>query len=683
MNTKPPEVYRDEPSHGPATSAAAKPSDLRTRVLSGSMIMLFSSGIVGVTNIIYNLILARSLGAIDFGHASVVYTSLMLTSSVMLAFQLVCSKLVAKNPEVAAQASIYRRLHRRSWQIALVIGCLIVAASPLITYYLNLPRQTYIILLGIGATIYIPLGVRRGLLQGTYDFRRLAANSLLEVMTKFIGALLLLHAGFGVMGVIAAVVASVACAYVASRPRKEFKVTTSWQTHVSFDEGLQAIVFFVGQAAINNLDIVLVKHFFAPAIAGLYAAVALVGRGVYILCWSVVTGMFPISAGSTDGQGRRTVLHTALLMVVMLTSGFTFLLWLAPESLWVRMLGARFLANSHASFSSLLALYAALTGVFCISVVLMTYEMSHRIANTGWLQLAFSGAMVVGIYLFHSSLYWVIGVQLVLMFLFLLAVAMPFLLLPKHYVERDAFTNSLPLVKVRPVSEEEVIAEFLKAEFFRPEYDICREKFANIVSDPDICNHQENALRRSLLFRRRGRMWCELPQNTKWWEVSLRPNDILRLRLFPRRHWRILADGSFYLADMIGRIQARLQRDKASAFSTKILLVSEDLRQHAVPDTVLLIGKDENSPLTIIEGNHRMMAAMLNEQETVHTRFRFYCGFSPRMSQCCWYQTNPTSLSRYLWNTAKYWFQTYDPSVDENADSHRMVSQDVPEVKSS
>ncbi|MEO5936859.1 MAG: hypothetical protein ABIP81_06570, partial [Terriglobales bacterium] len=56
-----------------------------------------------------------------------------------------------------------------------------------------------------------------------------------------------------------------------------------------------------------------------------------------------------------------------------------------------------------------------------------TYEMSRRIVNTGWLQLIFSGVMVVAISVFHSSLRQVVQVQLVIMSLLLVAVSIPFL----------------------------------------------------------------------------------------------------------------------------------------------------------------------------------------------------------------------------------------------------------------
>ncbi len=59
-------------------------------------------------------------------------------------------------------------------------------------------------------------------------------------------------------------------------------------------------------------------------------------------------------------------------------------------------------------------LYAAVTGVYSLSVVLMTYHMSRRLANGAWFQLALSGAIIVGIGLFHNTLHQVVMLQLLL-----------------------------------------------------------------------------------------------------------------------------------------------------------------------------------------------------------------------------------------------------------------------------
>ncbi len=641
-----------------AVAAAGSPTALRARLLSGSMIMLFSSALVGATNFIYNIAIARLLGAAQFGHATAIYTLLMLLSSVTLAFQIVCSKFVAKNTDIAAKVSVYQKLHRRSWQVSIVIGVVIVAASSVVTSYLNLPERIYVVLLGLGTAIYIPLGVRRGLMQGVYNFRRLAENYVLEVVVKLVGALLLLHYGLGVTGVIAAVVASMAVAYVAGIPGAAFRIPARVGLPPSFDEGMQATVFFVGQVTINNLDIILVKHFFPAGMAGIYAAVALVGRVVYMLSWSIVSSMFPVSAGSSQERSGRAVMSTALLLVVSVASLFTMAIWLAPNSLWTMILGSGFNTQSQGSFSSLLVLYAALTGIYSFSVVIMSYEISRRIGNASWLQLGFSGAIALGIYLFHSTLHDVIAVQLALMVLLLVAVSVPFI---RSQAAREAdLLPGEPLIKVRKVQEEEIISEFVKAEFYQPEFDPYREQYGPIIYHPDLSNEQENAARRALLFRRRGRMWRELPKDTVWWEVELQKSDIARVRAFPRKQWRSFASSSFYLTEMIEGIRKKVESREPSPFILKMRAVVQDLDDDIVPDSVLLIGLDERGPLTIIEGNHRMAAALMLAPDTVHQRFRFYCGLSPNMAQCCWYQTDFVTLSRYARNIVRYMFQDRD-----------------------
>lgn len=656
-----------------ASIAAGSATALRARLLSGSMMMLFSSGLVGATNLIYNIAVARLLGAAAFGHATAIYTLLMLLSSVTLAFQLVCSKFVAKNPDMGAKVAVYTGLHRRAWQVGIVVGLLIIYASPLIARYLNLPAQSYVVLLGIGTTLYIPLGVRRGLMQGVYDFRRLAENFVLEVMVKLGGALLLLHYGLGVTGVIEAVVASIAVAYVAGRPGPAFKIAPQTGLPASFDEGMQATVFFIGQVTINNLDILLVKHFFAPGLAGLYAAVALVGRVVYMLSWSVVSSMFPVSAGTSHERGGRAVMSTALLLVVLVASLFTMGVWLAPNSLWIKVLGQGFMVQAQGSFSGLLVLYAALTGIYSFSVVLMTYEMSRRIGNASWLQLGFSIAIALGIYLFHSTLHQVITVQLVLMIVLLIAVAVPYLLAQRE-LEAEVAEGAGSLIRLRPVKEEEVIAEFLKAEFYQPEFDPYRERYANIVYHADLNSERENAARRALLFRRRGRLWRELPKDTEWWEVALQESDLPRVRAFPRKQWRSFAAGNFHLIEMVGRIRKKVESQDRGQFATKMRSVSSDLRENLVPNSVLLIGVDDQSPLTIIEGNHRMAAAMLDSPSTVTQRFRFFCGLSPHMTQCCWYQTDLATLSRYAKNIVRYMFHDRDYFVQRTLRGEMSVS---------
>src|SRR5579885_2591284 len=269
----------DEAIEAAATLASASVSqlqhrhptihDLRLRVLSGSAVLLLSSVLVGLFNLIYNFAVAHELGADKFGHASVVYTILMLLSSVTLSFQLLCSKFAARSESQTERAAIYHLLHRRSWLAGLVVGLLLATFSSTVADYLNLPSPTLIRVLAIGTVFYIPLGTRRGFMQGTYDFVPLAFNFVLEVVIKLAGAVTLISAGYGVEGVVGAISASVMVAYFVGVPRKHH-LTEAPQAKLraGLGEGIQALAFFIGQVVINNVDIILVKHFFDSTQAG-------------------------------------------------------------------------------------------------------------------------------------------------------------------------------------------------------------------------------------------------------------------------------------------------------------------------------------------------------------------------------------------------------------------------------
>lgn len=626
---------------------------LRERMLSGSAVMLLSSVFVGCMNLVYNFAVAHKLGADQYGHASVVYTLLMLLSSITLSFQLLCSKFVARSDSSVEKIAIYHLLHRWSWICGVLVGALLALASGAISGYLNLPSSRLIWLLGAAIVFYIPLGTRRGFMQGTYAFRRLAVNFALEVTVKLVGALALMTP-LAVPGVVIAIAASVMVAYFAAIPNQQSIPQSPGATLRSgVGEGVQAATFFIGQVIINNVDIVLVKHFFDATQAGVYAAIALVGRVVYMLSWSVVSSMFPFSAGiRPDDRGGHTVLTTALALVAIIATLFTLGAWLAPRALWQLLLGHGF---PVAHYSSLLVLYALTTGIYVLAAVLMAYEISQKIGRVSWLQLAFSGMIVGGIYLFHSTLQTVITVQLVVMLGLLFVVSVPFVRTQENRIPAVALTDPPQLRKIRLITEDEVIAQFLQGEFYQNEFRRYRDAFDGLVNRPDLNDAYENALRRALLFRRRGLLWRQLPPETEWWEVELSAEDLRRVRVFARRQWlRYGAPGFSFLAT-VEKIRDRIASHSRDPFIAKLRSLSEEIEQDVEYSSVLLITIDEFTPITILEGNHRMTAAALVSPETAHQRFRFVCGFSRRMAECCWYRTDVSTLWKYAVNTVAYY----------------------------
>lgn len=391
-------------------------------VLGGSLIMLISMMLVNLFNFAYNVVMARLLGPAEFGHINAAVTILLLASCVSLAFQLVCTKFVARNPTAGGKAAVIHTLLSKAWIASLSLGALLFLAQKPIAAYLNLPSPWMMGILAAGIAVYAPLGVKRGAMQGVCAFPRLGGNFVLEALTRFVVGAGLVVAGYGALGAVGAISAAVIAAYFLPRIPPELRVSAASAEPPSFAEALQAIVFFVGQVIINNIDILLVKHFFPSDPAGIYAAVAQIGRLLYFAAWfGVVNAMFPVTAAAKEEQRKSHGIGLPLLLVFGLSIAFVAIAALFPHLIMGVIFGSRFVETGW-----LLALYAAATGLYSLSVVFIAYEMSRRIANTGWLQLMFSVALVLGIGLFHSSLREVIMVRMVLMALLLALVAVPF-----------------------------------------------------------------------------------------------------------------------------------------------------------------------------------------------------------------------------------------------------------------
>ena len=637
---------------------------LQARMLTGSFVLLSGSGLVTAINFAYNIAVARFLGPIGFGHATAVYTLLILISAVTLSFQIVSAKVVAQQSSLEGKSTVYRGFHRSAWACGIVVALLLLLFQKAIADCLKLPSPILIVLLAIGAAFYVPLGSRRGYIQGAYGFHRLAINLVLEGLVRLGGSLLFILLGFSVEGVIVANAAAVAVAYLATGPKLAVTVPNALCVPDAFREALQAIVFCVGQVLINNCDIVLVKHFFPPTAAGLYAAVALVGRVIFAFSSAVVNTMFPLVAGTrNEGRKGHRVLATSLLLVLGIGSALALGLRLAPAGIWTTFFGSQFQIAGKYGLPYLLALYAATTVVYSLSVVIIAYEMSYKIANTSCVQLAFSGVVIAGICRFHASLQQVIWIQLVLMVVLLVVVAVPFVLdsLNRAKAAQEAAASQAIRV-IRRISEDEVIAEFLKSDFNDSAFEEYQETLRGLVIKPNLDDAGENAKRRALLFIRHLSLWRELPKGTEWFEVEVRAADLDRIRVFPRAQWRKLARGNFTVTEVVERIRTFKSRNVVDdAFLSKISAMRDWLRQDTDPGAVLLIGLNENEPFTILDGNHRLVAAILKSPGSV-PRFRFLCGLSPRMTECCWYRTNVATLFRYGANLLTH--VVHDPEAE-------------------
>src|SRR5262249_51166211 len=157
------------------------------------------------------------------------------------------------------------------------------------------------------------------------------------------GSVALVFLGLGVRGVIEANSAAIAISYLAILPRLTGNAPNPLRHSYVIREMMQALNFFSGQLLINNCGIVLVIHFIPAHEAGLYAAVAMVGRVIFTFSQAVVNSTFPLVAGTREEERRDLgVIATSLMMVLGTGAAIVLCLFVAPPAIWTRLFGAGF-----------------------------------------------------------------------------------------------------------------------------------------------------------------------------------------------------------------------------------------------------------------------------------------------------------------------------------------------------
>jgi hypothetical protein len=220
----------------PPSTSRAQAKKLRHKLLGGSLTLLAGSGLVGITNLVYNLVTARLLGPTGFAHVTAVYTLLMLASAITLSFQVVCAKYVASHESADDKAKIFNALHLRGWIAGVAIGFLLFLFNRALMHYLNLPDPV-LISLRTGTAFYIPGSAARihpGSARLQFSGRELHAGR-----SGPIGRSLLAHPpGTRRQGaVLASVIAVIASYFLASLQTSRWTLTNSRHVPIAFGEG--------------------------------------------------------------------------------------------------------------------------------------------------------------------------------------------------------------------------------------------------------------------------------------------------------------------------------------------------------------------------------------------------------------------------------------------------------------
>ena len=381
----------------------------------GSFVIFVGTTVSNFGAYLYHLFMGRMLGPVSYGVLTALISLLYLISIPALTLGTTVVKFVslAKTKKDYAQIySLFYGLSQKLLVASVAIFLLFAFVSNLLAEFLQIPNQSLIILTGSLFLFSLLPTVNNSILQAFLNFPFLAVNSIFATILKLTLAVVLVRLGFSVGGAIFALLISSTGAYLLSfyplRFLWQFKnrVRVDWSKIVSY--ATPVFLTILSLTSLYTTDVILVKHFFPPLQAGLYAATAVIGKIVFFASSAVPIVMFPlVSERYENGGNFRPILLQSLILVAGISGSITAFYFLFPKLMVEVLYG-----SSYLSVSPYLGIFGIFISLYSLANVLTNFFLSIRKTQVAFFPFLAAILQIGLIWFFHPSILMVIQISI-------------------------------------------------------------------------------------------------------------------------------------------------------------------------------------------------------------------------------------------------------------------------------
>ena len=387
-------------------------------------LVFVASMTVNVSNYLFHIYMSRSLGPADYGTLASLFSLLMIISVPAGTLQTVVTKYTSNfkaHKELAKIKMLLIALLKRVSFFGLAGFVLFILARKYIASFLHISTTIPVIILGIALVLTIISPLLLGVLQGLQKFGYFGADMIIGTLTKLLSGVFLVYLGWKVNGaVLGLTLGGLAGILFAIMPLR--LIIKQHQSDCDFNLP-QIYGYFFPVAAmllcltmLTNVDIVLVKHFYPPSQAGNYAVASILAKIIFYLPGAIGIVMFPkTSELHALGEESMPVLKKSLLYAAILCGG-TLVLYLTIPAFLVKVL----FGKQYSSIIPLMGIFGLAMFFFSLANILFLYQLSLHRLRFLWILIIGTLLEIALIVLFHTSLFQIILILLVVgLFLFL------------------------------------------------------------------------------------------------------------------------------------------------------------------------------------------------------------------------------------------------------------------------
>ena len=376
------------------------------------MTMLIGLNIFNAGQFFYHLLAARILGKAYYGDLAAILSIIGEIGIIHLAIGMTIIRFIASEKK---ENTVNNYIKWFSWWSILVggvIGILALVASPLIIKFLNITQPAAIYLLGPALFVSLIVSVGRSILQGLLKFDKYVLSMMAELGVRILLTVVLAALGYAVFGAMSAIVIGTLFSifvikfFVGTRLKGIKGARPKIQPLLKY-----AVPVFVQGLALTSMytvDVLMVKHFFSPEKAGLYAAMGILGRTVFYGAAPITSVMFPlISKRYARGEGYYNIFFLSAILIGLASALIVGFFWLFSNFAILALYGSDFLEG--ASFLWLISLFMALVSFASLFV---QFYLSIGKTEIVWPVAIASGLQAILIWFIHPDLLTVIKLSI-------------------------------------------------------------------------------------------------------------------------------------------------------------------------------------------------------------------------------------------------------------------------------
>lgn len=389
-------------------------------LFSGSAVMIVGSNTTNFLNYIYHLIMGRLLGPSSYGELAALFSLMGLVGMVPLALGLVIVKYVSSAKTAGEVTSLIDWLGKKIMILSWMMFFSLTLGSFFISSFLKIENPLLIVLIGTTFLVSLPAFFNRSVLQGLLRFKQLVSSILAENTIKLLLGVFLVYLGWAVGGAVMALVVAGLVGWLLSKMFISDYTNTNKPIYprpkLILSYAFPVLVQSVATTSLFSADLMLVKHFFSPHEAGLYAALSTLGKIIFFASGPIGAVMFPlISQKKAQGKGYRQVFLYSFLLTTILACVILLFYWWFPKVAVNLLYGSLYLEAAD-----LLIWLGIFMTLFTLSSLLISFHLSLGRTKAMVLPAIAAIGQALGIWFYHDSLKTVITVSIVISF-FLLA----------------------------------------------------------------------------------------------------------------------------------------------------------------------------------------------------------------------------------------------------------------------